>query len=49
VPQGGTETGGGVLVATIRALKYHGGCDLKEVNKENLAALERASSTWSGT
>src|ERR1700689_609335 len=30
-----------VLVATIRALKYHGGCDLKEVNKENLAALEK--------
>src|SRR6202522_4704418 len=30
-----------VLVATIRALKYHGGCDLKEVNKENLAALEQ--------
>jgi formate--tetrahydrofolate ligase len=30
-----------VLVATIRALKYHGGCDLKEVNKENLTALEK--------
>ena len=30
-----------VLVATIRALKYHGGCDLKELNKENLAALEK--------
>ena len=30
-----------VLVATIRALKYHGGCDLKEVNKENLAALQK--------
>ncbi|HXQ63988.1 MAG TPA: formate--tetrahydrofolate ligase [Steroidobacteraceae bacterium] len=30
-----------VLVATIRALKYHGGCDLKEVNRENLPALER--------
>ena len=29
-----------VLVATIRALKYHGGCDLKELNKENLSALE---------
>ena len=29
------------LVATIRALKYHGGCDLKELNKENLAALEK--------
>jgi formate--tetrahydrofolate ligase len=30
-----------VIVATIRALKYHGGVDLKEVNKENLAALEK--------
>jgi formate--tetrahydrofolate ligase len=30
-----------VLVATIRALKYHGGCDLKELNKENLPALEK--------
>ena len=31
-----------VIVATIRALKYHGGVDIKEVNKENLAALEKA-------
>src|SRR5436309_3714461 len=31
----------GVIVATIRALKYHGGVDVKEVNKENLAALEK--------
>jgi len=30
-----------VLVATIRALKFHGGVDLKELNKENLAALEK--------
>jgi len=30
-----------VIVATIRALKYHGGVDLKDVNKENLAALEK--------
>lgn len=29
-----------VIVATIRALKYHGGADLKEINKEDLAALE---------
>lgn len=29
-----------VIVATIRALKYHGGVDVKELNKENLAALE---------
>src|SRR3954462_6552941 len=30
-----------VIVATIRALKSHGGVDVKEVNKENLAALEK--------
>ena len=30
-----------VIVATIRALKYHGDCDLKDVSKENLAALEK--------
>jgi formate--tetrahydrofolate ligase len=30
-----------VIVATIRALKYHGGVDVKEVNRENLAALEK--------
>ena len=29
-----------VLVATLRALKYHGGCELKDLNQENLAALE---------
>jgi formate--tetrahydrofolate ligase len=28
-----------VVVATLRALKYHGGCDLAEVNRENLPAL----------
>jgi len=30
-----------VLVATIRALKYHGGAELKELTKENLGALEK--------
>jgi formate--tetrahydrofolate ligase len=30
-----------VLVATIRAIKYHGGCDLKDIKEENLAALEK--------
>ena len=30
-----------VIVATIRALKYHGGMDVKEVSKENVAALEK--------
>jgi formate--tetrahydrofolate ligase len=28
-----------VIVATIRALKYHGGADLKALNQEDLAAL----------
>ena len=30
-----------VIVATIRALKYHGGVDVKGLNQENLAALEK--------
>ena len=30
-----------VIVATIRALKYHGGMDLKSVTTENLLALEK--------
>jgi formate--tetrahydrofolate ligase len=30
-----------VIVATVRAMKYHGGVEVKEVNKENLAALEK--------
>lgn len=30
-----------VLVATIRALKYHGGKDVKELNGEDLTALEK--------
>jgi formate--tetrahydrofolate ligase len=30
-----------VIVATIRALKFHGGAELKELNKENLVALEK--------
>src|SRR5882762_1478778 len=30
-----------VIVATVRALKYHGGADLKSINQENLAALEK--------
>ena len=29
-----------VLVATIRAIKYHGGADLKTITEENLSALE---------
>ncbi|MFZ5555435.1 MAG: formate--tetrahydrofolate ligase [Pseudomonadota bacterium] len=30
-----------VIVATIRALKFHGGVDLKSLNVENLPALEK--------
>jgi len=30
-----------VIVATIRALKYHGGVDVKALNGENLEALEK--------
>src|SRR5690242_354803 len=30
-----------VIVATIRALKYHGGVDVADVGRENLAALEK--------
>jgi formate--tetrahydrofolate ligase len=37
---GNLKTNAVVLVATIRALKYHGGLKLSEINKENLQALE---------
>jgi formate--tetrahydrofolate ligase len=30
-----------VIVGTVRALKYHGGADLKAINQENMTALER--------
>ena len=30
-----------VLVATVRALKYHGGVDVKDAGTENLAALQK--------
>ena len=30
-----------VIVATVRALKYHGGVDVKELNAENCDALEK--------
>jgi formate--tetrahydrofolate ligase len=30
-----------VIVATIRALKYHGGCELADLSKENLPALDK--------
>jgi formate--tetrahydrofolate ligase len=37
----GLKPSAAVIVATIRALKYHGGVDAAEVGKENLVALER--------
>jgi formate--tetrahydrofolate ligase len=30
-----------VIVATVRALKYHGGCEVANLNQENLGALDR--------
>ena len=30
-----------VIVATVRALKYHGGAELKTITQENLAALDK--------
>lgn len=38
-----------VLVATVRALKYHGGVGVKELGTENLDALKKAWSTLSAT
>ena len=32
-----------VIVATIRALKYHGGVELADLGKENLAALDKGA------
>ena len=40
----GLRPAASVVVATIRALKYHGGVDAKEVNKENVAALKKGAS-----
>jgi len=37
----GLEPSAVVLVATIRALKYHGGVDKDQLNSENLKALEK--------
>src|SRR5712664_3501090 len=37
----GLRPSAAVIVATLRALKYHGGVDVKEVNKENVPALEK--------
>ncbi|TAK45342.1 MAG: formate--tetrahydrofolate ligase, partial [Betaproteobacteria bacterium] len=37
----GLKPNAAVIVGTVRALKYHGGADLKELNRENLTALEK--------
>ncbi len=37
----GLKPSAAVIVATMRALKYHGGVEVKDVSKENLAALEK--------
>ena len=37
----GIRPSAAVVVATVRALKYHGGVPLSELNRENLSALER--------
>lgn len=37
----GMEPNAVVVVATVRALKHHGGCSKAELNVENLTALER--------
>jgi formate--tetrahydrofolate ligase len=37
----GLKPDAAVIVGTVRALKFHGGADLKELNRENLAALEK--------
>jgi len=37
----GLKPAAAVLVATARALKFHGGVDVAEVGQENLAALEK--------
>jgi formate--tetrahydrofolate ligase len=37
----GLKPSAAVIVATVRALKYHGGIDVPELPKENLEALER--------
>src|SRR6478736_3838991 len=37
----GLKPSAAVIVATIRALKYHGGVEVADVGRENLAALEK--------
>jgi len=37
----GLRPSAAVIVATVRAVKYHGGADLKTITEENLAALDK--------
>jgi formate--tetrahydrofolate ligase len=37
----GLRPSAAVIVATVRAMKYHGGADLKTITSEDVAALER--------
>ena len=37
----GLRPAAAVIVATVRALKFHGGADLKTITQENVAALEK--------
>jgi formate--tetrahydrofolate ligase len=37
----GMSPAAAVIVATVRALKYHGGVELKDIHREDLAALAR--------
>jgi len=37
----GLRPSAAVVVATVRALKYHGGADLKTITEENLVALDK--------
>src|SRR5580692_3455640 len=39
--KGGLVPSAAVIVATVRALKYHGGVEVADVGKENVAALEK--------
>ncbi|HXF49057.1 MAG TPA: formate--tetrahydrofolate ligase [Verrucomicrobiae bacterium] len=43
-PSGGFKPAAAVLVATVRALKFHGGCKRSELDKENTEAVERGFS-----
>ena len=46
---GGLTPSAAVIVATVRALKMHGGVALDDLGKENVAAVGAASRTWPST